>query len=393
MTLSLENPLFRRELAIDRKAQAGEQAGALEDLTVVSSDGHWEIAEDIFYENFPAHLKDKAPRVWFDGGWKQGFPEQDTASPENMAMAATLRDLAPKIVGGEGVANIEVRRRDLDIEGVHKELLYPQGLLGFLRLPDLEVQENIYWAYNEYIARVASAYPNQFYGVGVCSNWWDPSKARRSIQQITDLGLKTFLLPTSNAGKTLDGKVISYASAEMEPLWTEIEDAGIPVSFHIGENITFQERGAFGATAFQSFTAARKPLGELMFGGVFDRHPDLKVVFVEFGLAWIPVALQEAEQLIDQQGPILDAPLQSMPKRRPTEYWRNNCYATFQNDRLGLKLLDYIGADRVMWAQDYPHNESTFGYSWDSRQAVIDATSASDARKILGETAVRLYGL
>jgi hypothetical protein len=117
-----------------------------------------------------------------------------------------------------------------------------------------------------------------------------------------------------------------------------------------------------------------KPLGELIFGGVFDRHPKLRVVFAEFGVSWVPVFLQDAEGAYDFVQPIIDD-LKCRPAKRPSYYWHNHCYATFQNDLLGLKLLDYVGADRIMWAQDYPHNEGTFGYSWTSRNDVIAATT------------------
>jgi predicted TIM-barrel fold metal-dependent hydrolase len=391
MTLTLENPLFERDIITTRSAQEKGSSRVPGDLTIVSTDGHWEISEDIFYENFPSRLKDKAPRVWFDDFWRQGYPDQPATDPKSQAVDNAMRKFIPKALGA-GAWDIAVRNHDLAIEGVQKEILYPQSLLAFLRLSDLEVQEQIYWIYNEYIARISATYPDRYYGVGVCSNWWDPKKAHQAIKQIVDLGLKTFMLPTMNVGKTADGTPISYAAPEMDTLWDEIVQADLPVSFHIGENITVQGPGSFGSTAFQSFSAARKPLGEIIFGGVFDRHPELRIVFAEFGIAWIPVALQEAEQLFDHQGPLLEG-LSSRPKHRPSYYWHNHCYATFQNDLLGLKMLDYIGADRIMWAQDYPHNEGTFGYSWSSRESVCEATTEENARKILGETAIKLYRL
>jgi predicted TIM-barrel fold metal-dependent hydrolase len=85
--------------------------------------------------------------------------------------------------------------------------------------------------------------------------------------------------------------------------------------------------------------------------------------------------------------------LDPMPKLRPTDYWRNHCYATFQTDAVGLSLLDRLGADRVMWAQDYPHSEGTFGFTAGALQEVLDATSEADARLILGDTASALYKL
>ena len=58
-----------------------------------------------------------------------------------------------------------------------------------------------------------------------------------------------------------------------------------------------------------------------------------------------------------------------------------------------MKLLDEIGADRVMWAQDYPHSEGPFGYTADAVKEIMNAVSEADARKILGETARALYKL
>jgi predicted TIM-barrel fold metal-dependent hydrolase len=78
---------------------------------------------------------------------------------------------------------------------------------------------------------------------------------------------------------------------------------------------------------------------------------------------------------------------------RPCDYWHRNCFATFQNDLLGLSQLDHLGVDRVMWASDYPHSEGSFGYSRRAIQSVIDAAGSADAAKIVGRNAIDLYGL
>ena len=80
-------------------------------------------------------------------------------------------------------------------------------------------------------------------------------------------------------------------------------------------------------------------------------------------------------------------------ERRPSEYWYENCYATFQNDPLGLSQLDVIGADRCMWATDYPHSEGAFGFGRTSVRLVVDKTSPDDARAILGGNAIKVFKL
>ena len=384
---SLQNPIMRGvKLSGERQPQERHGGQLPEGLLMISADSHWEVSRDIFHERFPERLRDKAPRVWFDRYWHVGYPgvleSYGTPSP---ALDEALARTVPS-----GVWDMTLRRAHMDAEGVQKEVVFPQSLLGFIRYQDLEVQEWLYRVYNEHIAECSNESAGRFNGVGICSNWWDPRRAREAVSQIVQLGLKTFMLPVS-PGKNPGGKDLNYADPEMDPLWKASADAGLPVNFHVGENALIQQgRGALGTYMMTALAPFRKPLGQLIFGGVFDRYPDLKVVFTEGGISWIAPALQDAEMVYDTFCSLLDPPL----LHRPSDYWHSNCYATFQNDRLGLESLRYIGADRVMWANDYPHTEGSFGYTWSSVQSVLDTVdSADDARMILGATAAALYQL
>ena len=365
----------------DRSPQARRLSGFLGDIRAVSADSHWEVTEDIFFENFPAHLKEDAPRVWHDRYWRIGYPGR----MESFAIG----DNAPRIMAkglGRGGWNMEQRRTELEVEGIWQEIVYPQSLLGFVRYPNFEVQEWLYRIYNDYMAGLSAANPG-FNAVGIFSNWWDPKRAEAAMRQIVDLGFKSFMVPVT-AGRNLDGKNMSYGGVEMDTFWNLADEAGLPVAFHIGENTDVENRGGLGAGIMAAIGVFRKPLGQIIFGGVFDRHPSVNVVFAEGGISWVPVALQDAEFIYDSFTEMVD-PIE----RRPSEYWQTNCFATFQSDALGLNQLDYIGAERIMWASDYPHPESTFGYNWDAMKAVADAVSPENAEKILGGTARKLYGL
>jgi predicted TIM-barrel fold metal-dependent hydrolase len=368
---------------VDRKPQALDRAGLPESLTIVSADNHIEITEDIFYERFPERLREAAPRVWFDKYWRVGFKGDVEAFPVGFDIERALS----KTVMNEGF-DFRVRNRHLSAEGIAKEIVYPQSLLGFVRYPDLEMQELMYRVYNEYLAELQARNPGRFFGVGILSNWWDPEKAEGAVRQIVDLGLKTFMLPYS-PGKALDGRPIDYAGPEMDRLWAAANEAGLPVSFHIGEVPASGGRGSFGTFFIVQAAPFRRVLGSLIFGGILDRNPGLRIVFAEGGINWAAGALQDAELTYDVHRQMLDP----TPTRRPTDYWREHCYATFQTDAVGLSLLDRLGADRVMWAQDYPHSEGTFGFTASALKAVLDATSEADARLILGETASALYEL
>jgi len=370
-------------LMVDRTVDSVTATDLPAGLDVVSADNHIEVTEDIFYEAFPARLRDQAPRVWFEGYWRIGYPGALQTYPEGVDIDGALT----RAVLTDGF-DLAVRNRHLDSEGIARELAYPQSLLAFIRHPDQAVQELIYRIYNEHMAELGRRSPGRFFGVGICSNWWDPAKAEGAIRQIVDLGLKTYMVPLS-PGNHPDGVPINYSAKGMDRFWAVAAEAGLPIGFHIGEVPGSGGRGGFGTFFLVQAAPFRRVLGNLIFGGILDRHPSLKIVFAEGGINWVPGALQDAELTFGAHREIFDI----VPKHRPTHYWHENLYATFQTDALGLGLLDQIGADRVMWAQDYPHGEGTFGYTADALRAVIAATSEGKARLILGDTATRLYRL
>ena len=131
----------------------------------------------------------------------------------------------------------------------------------------------------------------------------------------------------------------------------------------------------------------RPIFGALVFGGVFDRHPDLRVVFVEGGICWVASALHDAD-MIYTHFPTAVQPKLAHP---PSWYWHHHCYATFMTDPPGLELLHRIGADRVMWSSDYPHQESTWGYTRSAIVAVFAATTVENAQAIVGQTALKVF--
>jgi len=370
-------------LIVERTAQEIGKAQLPSGLQIVSADNHIEVTEDIFYKAFPTQLRDAAPRVWLDGYWRIGYPGAMQTYPEGVDVDGALT----KAVLTDGF-DFNIRKQHLDIEGVAKEIVYPQSLLAFIRHPDQEVQELIYRIYNEYIAELGQRHPGHFYGVGICSNWWDPAKAEGAVRQIVDLGLKTFMLPLS-PGLNNAGKPIDYAGPGMDRFWAAAAEAGLPINFHIGEVPNNSTRGGFGTFFIVQAAPFRRVFGNLIFGGILDRHPELRIVFAEGGINWVPGALQDAELTYGAHREIYDI----VPKHRPEHYWRTNMYATFQTDPIGFRLLDAIGADRVMWAQDYPHGEGTFGYTAEAMREVLNATTPKEAKTILGDTAARLYGL
>jgi len=352
-----------------------------ENTTVVSADSHLVVAEDIYYERAPKKLKERMPRVWEDHGVCQIGVGRKTVVPEFLHPMLSEQDLLP------GHSQVAVRVEDMKAEGVDKEVVFPSHILSFVHYPDFEVRETTFRIYNEYLAELQAQAPGIFYGVGIAEQW-DPENARKSIGEMKSLGLKTYMVPQS-AGKHPDGSDVHYSSDRMTPFWEAVEEAGLPLCFHIGEGFGPGPRGQYGTKLLQEFGGFRKVLGELIFGGVLDRHPSLRICFAEGGISWLPVAQQDAEVLLSSYRRLMDWDVQ-----HPIEhYFRKNIYASFMMDPLGLSMLDKIGVDRVMWSVDYPHSEGTFGFSHEAMAQILGATDADGARRILGQNALELFNL
>lgn len=365
-------------VARQRKPQAATRPWP-EGTVIVSADSHM-LEGDCWIDRFPEHLKHKAPRMVFkDGGWDMSIEGKSMTPPVVAAGLCEAMECYP------GLTDIEARIVDMDIEGVEKELIFPQRLFGLLMFGEIEHRKEVFEAYNAHIAEKCAQAPGRLYSVMV-PGYWEPETAKESVARCVELGASCLMIPIK-PGKFADGRTIHYNHPRMDPLWAAIEESGLPLAFHIGEAIPTAEPGAVGVSVLTQMQGFRQNWGQLVFGGVFDRFPKLQVVFVEGGLAWIPGMLHDADMIYNS------FPTSISPKlaHAPSWYWRNNCYATFMTDPVGLEMLHRIGADRVMWSSDYPHQESTFGYSRGAIEAVFRATSVEDAQKILGKTALDLF--
>jgi len=366
-------------------AEAAGPVGLPAGTEVFSADNHISLAEDIFYENFPESMKDQAPRVVYeDGAWNLAVGGKTFLPRE---FTAVLKQYDP--LAGAATNDGEARMRELESDGIHRELAFPNALLGLMGWPDKEVRELCFRIYNRHIAELQEQSNGRFYGVGMI-NWWDGEGARRTLIELKDLGLTTFWLPLK-PGAGDDGKPIDYNSPAMYPVWEAIEESGLPVAHHIGEAPLASPCRDNGILVGMVHNVApfREMFGRYVFGGILDRHPGLQVGWFEGGINWVPAALQDAEHLYASLQHMADHPIDHDVEH----YWRTHMWASFMVDPLGLEMIDRIGIDRVMWSSDYPHNESTFGYSERSLASVVESVGPDAAVKLVSTNALTFLGL
>jgi len=195
------------------------------------------------------------------------------------------------------------------------------------------------------------------------------------------------LVPVSPpAGRT-------YDHPDYEPLWAAAADLGTPLSLHIATNrppgewrILWSQWGFQAADRF-----VRDSLAQMIFGGVFERHPQLRVVSVEHEASWVPHFLDRIDETYTQRTP-RDGWRRFGDDALPSDHFRRNVVVSFIEDRFAVPLREEIGIENLMWGSDYPHTESTFPRS----HAIVDGlfTGAPDAdrRAMTADNTRRLYG-
>ncbi len=344
------------------------------DSVVVSADSHIMETEDLWKDRLPDRFKDRAPRLWYD---EDGFSHLEAEG--RLLDTPGLNTML--VEGREGMRDPHVRIRDIDAEGVDKELIFPQRTLALSGLQDLELRDACMKTYNEWLADYCKFAPKRFYGVGIL-NWWEPEKAKDNLQELKQLGYHAIEIPSSPPD-------VFYNSRACEPLWDAIEESGYPLSFHIGENVKTRGLGALGTFQMQQFSPFRRLFGLLAFSGILERHPQLKVVFTEGGVHWVPAALFDADRIYRDFETEVNPKLANMP----SYYWWQNCYATFQEDPVGMQLIDQVGHDKAIWASDYPHPESTLGYSAATLRNIVTVCGPDVGKQVIGGTAVALWDL
>ena len=291
--------------------------------------------------------------------------------------------------GKRGVRRLtdpDLRLADQDRDGVRGEVLY--GILGAAqRLGDPPAATAMMEIYNRWLAGFCGAHPARYAGVAAIPGH-DIAAAAREIERVGAEGvLRGVEIPLTR------GMAPLY-DPQWEPLWAAAAAARLPVHFHtIGDappqldglpKLRQRQAWAVFISGFQLGMA--RYLMEVVFGGVLERHPALTVVIGESGIGWIPYVLDRMD--LEWEDQFRDLTL----TMKPSLYWRRQCRATYQSDPVGVKLLDELGEDNVMWGSDFPHPDGVWPDSREFIARELGHLPAARRRKIVCENAARLYG-
>lgn len=291
----------------------------------------------------------------------------------------------------------------LENQGVHAEVVFPGPVLagsispamylGAHAAKDLDPVWPAIHGYNRWLADFCSAAPGRRAGC-IVVDLHDLDRTVEEIAWARGAGLfGGIMLPAMSLGAKLPG----YADEYYDPLWRACEDHGMVVSLHTGASgMATDARQLYDAKhggylgLYEVFVFTRRPLWFLILGGVFDRHPNLKVVVTENGAQWLPALVRDLEAFFDTHG---GAPVRSYLSMRPSEYVERHVYIGGSlMQRAEAEMRHEIGIDRLMWGTDYPHLEGAAPIHRLVLRQVFGGLPEEDVRRILGLNAARLYG-
>lgn len=373
---------------------------------VISADCHMDLPwlpENLFVENASKEFKDRMPYVvdsdkgptWvtksgIQFGLKKGMgqggreyvPGQLHRS-DRMADAGLFEDAKKDV---PRLTDPDLRIADQDRDGVQAEVIF--GIASrSLRLKDPDASAEMMRIYNDWLADFCDTHPHRFAGLAAIPNH-NIEMAVAEVHRVVKRGALRGL----DVANAVD--MTPLYDPSWDPLWQAVRDTNLPLHFHTSGGrkpktkglAPMQQRQAHAVyiTGFQLDMS--RPLMEIIYGGVLETYPEINVVIAESGIGWIPYILERMDAEWEDQYQDLTLTM------KPSEYWRRQCKATYQSDKVGIRMLDILGDDNIMWGSDYPHMDGVWPDSQEFIKNELGHLPAESRKKIICDNAAKLYG-
>jgi len=378
-------------------------------LSVISADSHMFEPADLWVGRLDARFKDRAPRM----EPVEGKPGVSLVAPgirpfpiASLSAAGRSGEALKQHYGSgyeaarpSGWDPVE-RIKDQNVDGVCAEVLYTSLGMPLFGLADAELQYHCFKVYNDWLAEFCSHNPKRLIGIALIA-LNDIGQAVTELERSARAGLRGAMI----WGFAPEGR--PYSSREYEPFWAAAQDLGMPVSLHVitagggggpslraSKEIAQSEKNAPGISiigGYMFMTAdVQQSLMVIVMSGVLERFPRLKLVSAENDTGWLPHFMYRLDHAYEKYGKlsgIRDFEL------KPSDYLRRQLWATFQDDPTGTANFQFFGADRYMWASDFPHTDSTWPHSQEVILRDFAGVPEEVTRKIICGNAASLYGI
>jgi predicted TIM-barrel fold metal-dependent hydrolase len=340
-----------------------------------SADSHLLEPADLWLQSLPPRLAQRAPR-------SERGDKYEILYIDGQRMDRQLNDFMDAM-RPPGARDLDIRLKDLDSEGVWGQLAFPSMGLWTVRITDRELARETVrawndWAHAEVMQKQRRVIPTALLSLA------DLDDAVAEVERVAGLGFQAVFMPTTPPPSA------DYAFDVWEPLWTAIEDAGLVAGFHIGtggDTVVFRGPGAAVVNYMETTYPGMRVVSHLVAGGALDRHPNLRILIAEGGAGWVPAIGDRLDEGYRQHGMFVHPKL----SRLPSEIIRAQVYASFQHDKSGVEVMQSSDYRNVMWGDDYPHLEGTYGHTQPTLQQLFDGVPAHVRERVLRGTFDELF--
>jgi predicted TIM-barrel fold metal-dependent hydrolase len=355
---------------------------------IVSADAHANEPADLWATRIDAKYRDRVPRVIVDEhGVKWRVSEghrPDRLRTDDLEGEDRLRQLAG--------ADPEQRLRDMDRDGIDAEIIFPNKGLSMWATPDGAFAMAQCRVYNEWAWETFGRYNDRMAPAAAIATA-DLEGSIAEVQRVARLGFRALTLPCKPVWGAHDVDHPNYNLPVFDPLWAAIQDAGLPITFHVSTGRDPRAaRGNGGAVVnyvSHAMAPSLEPVANLCASGVLSRFPGLRFATIEAGIGWVAWLLDGMDEAYRKHHFWVRPKLPKLP----SEYYREHGFASFQEDAAGLALAEpFRLVDNFMWGNDYPHHEGTWPHSAEAIERTMGHLADASRARILGLNAARLFG-
>jgi predicted TIM-barrel fold metal-dependent hydrolase len=360
---------------------------------LISAESYVVEPADLFANRLPAGLKRKAPQPASGGaGWEvEGYgavpllPTASTGSGYRHSVRENGKPLTfDKLLPGTFDPAERIKAQDTD--SVDAEILYPTPeLWDAVKLSeDRDLKLACTRAYNDWIAEFSAHSPDRLIGLAKIPTTGPEDARDELLRAVNELNLRGVVLDA------WPGLGIATDEAN-DGFWQTAHELNVPVSLHyaVGTEVSsVPPRGIFAGV--------KPPLADaalpMVVGGVFDRFPDLRLVFAHVDAGWAFHWLEFMDINYVRHRHLDFYKLQD-PDALPSEYIRKHIWFTFHQDRTAVTYRSKLGITQLLWASRFPDEDSEWP---DNRQQAVRVTSevaAADQQALLAGNVAKLYRL
>jgi predicted TIM-barrel fold metal-dependent hydrolase len=364
---------------------------------VIDSDGHIVEPIPLWEERLPANLRDRGLIV------NREDPQYQTISgvelpPRHLYAGRETDNKMGEVLKAERyqhavVSDFSARStlESMDVEGIDASVLFPSRglfLMGVDERVDPEVTTASASVYNDWLSEYTSEAPDRLFGVAMIDPRDIPGAIAELHRGVEELGMVgAFLRPNPVNG-------IMWHDPAYDPLWSELEALDVPVCFHEAGAVLLPQVATDRFDHHSMWHVCTHPqenqisMVSFVLGGVLERHPNLRVSFLECGAGWLPYWMWRMDEHYENEQRTDFADLHL----RPSEYVSRQCWVSIDSDEWpGISALDACKGHNVVWGSDYPHPDGKFPTAIKTLRSIPGMTAEHFAN-VVGSSPLALFG-